>query len=195
MRASGGTRPIVFGLILAIGITLTLPHFAFGAARSFGGSGRFKAARIQRQQSFLRPFHGFDSSGRFRAPGFHRRDFFSRPFDDFGFVGVGGVSEQPSHYSAVSACAIHRTEGTYHKQSLCSAALGRRRAWSAGLTARILDRRKASGRALTDDSTTKGPIFSNKDEVEPHGIDLSQFLDCLRPYRAPISTSKMSLYA
>jgi hypothetical protein len=96
MRPSGGTRLIIFGFILAIGITLTLPHFAFGAARSFGGSGRFKAARIQRQQSFLRSFHGFDSSGRFRAPGIHRKDFFSHPFPGFGFVGVGGIDdEQP----------------------------------------------------------------------------------------------------
>jgi hypothetical protein len=114
MRLSG-VRPIIFGFILAIGITLTLPHFAFGAARSFGGSGRFKAprihrtfgaahssslgrfkaAKIDRQPSFLRPFHDLDSSGKFRARGFHRQDFFSHPFNGFGFVGVGGVSEQP----------------------------------------------------------------------------------------------------
>jgi hypothetical protein len=93
--ASAKTRPIIFAFILAIGINLTLPHFAFGAARSFGGSGRFKGPKIQRQQSFLRPFHDFDSSGRFRAPGFHRHDFFSHPFNGFGFVGVGGLSEQP----------------------------------------------------------------------------------------------------
>lgn len=71
MRQSGSTTPIMFGFILLIGITLTLPHFTFGAARSFGGSGRFKAPGIHRQQSFLRPFHGF------------------------GFVGVGGLDEQP----------------------------------------------------------------------------------------------------
>jgi hypothetical protein len=104
-----GTRPIIFGFILVIGITLTLPHFAFGAARSFGGSGRFKASRIhrtfgaahfsgdfrrfgapviQRQPSFL---HDLETSGRFR-----RQDFFIRPFNGFGFVGgVGGFSEQP----------------------------------------------------------------------------------------------------
>jgi hypothetical protein len=29
MRPPGSTRPIIFGFILAIGITLTLPHFAF----------------------------------------------------------------------------------------------------------------------------------------------------------------------
>jgi hypothetical protein len=96
MRPPGNTRPIIFGFILAIGITLTLPHFAFAAARSFGGSGKFKASRIHRQQSFLRPFHGFDSSGRFRADRFHRQDFFSHPFNGFGFVGgVSGFSEQP----------------------------------------------------------------------------------------------------
>lgn len=76
MRPPGKTRPITFGFILAIGITMTLPHFAFGAARSFGGSGRLKAAKIHRQPSFLRPFHSFDSSRRFRAPGFDRKDFF-----------------------------------------------------------------------------------------------------------------------
>jgi hypothetical protein len=111
MRLSGSTRPIIFGFILAIGITLTLPHFAFGAARSFGGSGRFnKASRIhrtfgaahssggfrrfgapviQRQPSFL---HDLETSGRF-----HRQDFFLHPFNGFGFVGgVGGLSEQPA---------------------------------------------------------------------------------------------------
>jgi hypothetical protein len=89
MRLSG-VRPIIFAFILAIGITLTLPHFAFGAARSFGGSGRFKAATIHRQPSFLRPFHDLDRSGRF-----HRQDFFSHPFHGFGFGGGVVVSEQP----------------------------------------------------------------------------------------------------
>jgi hypothetical protein len=31
-----GTRPIIFGFILAIGITLTLPYFAFAAGRNYG---------------------------------------------------------------------------------------------------------------------------------------------------------------
>jgi|RhiMethySRZTD1v2_1073278.scaffolds.fasta_scaffold153389_3 hypothetical protein len=35
MRLSG-TRPIIFGFILAIGITLTLPYIAFAGHRSFG---------------------------------------------------------------------------------------------------------------------------------------------------------------
>jgi hypothetical protein len=110
MRPPGNnTKPIIFGFILVIGITLPLPHFAFGAARSFGGSGRFKASRIhrtfgpahssggfrrfgapviQRQPSFL---HDLETSGRF-----HRQDFFSHPFHGFGFGGgVGGFSEQP----------------------------------------------------------------------------------------------------
>ena len=85
-------RSIIFGFIVAIGITLTLPHFAFGAARSghrsFGAAhsfnlGSFKSANIHRQPSFLRPFHDFD-----RARGF-------QPFNGFGFVGVGGLDEQP----------------------------------------------------------------------------------------------------
>lgn len=112
MRPPGTTRPIIFGCILAIGITLTLPHFAFGAARSgrfkasrihrsFGAAhsfslGTFKSPNIHRQPSFFRPFHDLDSSGRFRARGFHRQDFFSHSFNGFGFVGVGGVDEQPA---------------------------------------------------------------------------------------------------
>jgi hypothetical protein len=52
-----------FSFIFAIGITLTLPYFALGAARSFGGSGRFRGSTM------------------------HRQDFFTRPFNPFGFVG------------------------------------------------------------------------------------------------------------
>jgi hypothetical protein len=97
-------RPIIFGFILAIGITLTLPHFALGAARSgrfkasrvhrpFGAAhsfslGTFTSSNIHRQPSFLRPFHDLDSSGRLGTRGF-------QPFNGFGFVGVGGVDEQP----------------------------------------------------------------------------------------------------
>src|ERR687891_741850 len=71
MRLSSRIRPATFSLILSIVITLTLPCLALGAARSFGGSGRFKAPRIDRQRSFSDPFHRF------------------------GFLGVGRVSEQP----------------------------------------------------------------------------------------------------
>jgi hypothetical protein len=70
MRPPCSTRPIIFGFILVIGITLTLPYLAFGASGSFGASGRF------------------------RAPGFDWQDFFSHRFDRFGFVGgVSGFSE------------------------------------------------------------------------------------------------------
>ena len=65
--------------MLVIGITLTLPHFAFGAARSFGGSGRFRGSTIQRQH--------------FISPSFNRCGF-----NGFGcgFLGGGGiVGEQP----------------------------------------------------------------------------------------------------
>ena len=80
MRLSGSTRPIVFVFILAIGVTLTLPYLAFGAAHSFGGSGRFRGSTINRQHSFLRPFNRFGLV----------------PFNRFGFFGVGGVDdEQP----------------------------------------------------------------------------------------------------
>jgi hypothetical protein len=79
MRRSGSTRPIIFGFILAIGITLTLPYLAFGAARSFGGSGRFRGSTIHRQHSFLRPFNRFGVV----------------PFNGFGWFGAGGGDEQP----------------------------------------------------------------------------------------------------
>jgi hypothetical protein len=65
MRLSGGTRPIIFGFILAIGITLIQPHLAFGAGQSFGRSSS-SGARMQGQ----------------------------RPFNRFGFLGVDGLGDQ-----------------------------------------------------------------------------------------------------
>ena len=53
------------------------------------------------------------------------------------------------HYSAVSACTSRPSSGTCRKQNLRSAALGGRWVWSTSLTARILGRSEASGRALT----------------------------------------------
>jgi hypothetical protein len=82
MRLSGRTRPMIFGFgfILAIGITLTVPHFAFGASRSFGGPGRFRGSTIHRQHFFSRPFNRFGLV----------------PFNGFGGLGVVGVDdEQP----------------------------------------------------------------------------------------------------
>ena len=80
MRPPGSTRPIIFGFILVIGITLTLPYVAFGAARSFGGPARFRGSTIHRQHSFFRPFNRFGLA----------------PFNGFGWFGVGGVDdEQP----------------------------------------------------------------------------------------------------
>ena len=70
MRLSGRTRPIVFRFILAIGITLTLPYLAIGAAHPAGGSGNFGAPRMHPEHSLSRPFHG--------------------P----GFLGVGGLGGQ-----------------------------------------------------------------------------------------------------
>jgi hypothetical protein len=46
------TRSIIFGFILAIGITLTLPYLAFGAAESFGG--------LQEQSSYSFQILGAD---------------------------------------------------------------------------------------------------------------------------------------
>jgi hypothetical protein len=67
---SGYPRFIVIGLILTIGITLTLPEFAFAAARFLGRPGSVNALRTHRPNSFARPFRGF------------------------GFVGGGGFDEQ-----------------------------------------------------------------------------------------------------
>ena len=80
MRRLGRTRPIIFSFIVATGITLTLPYFAFGAGRSFGGSGRIRGSTIHRQHSFF-PLNRFGSV----------------PFNRFGFPWVGGVvdGEQP----------------------------------------------------------------------------------------------------
>jgi hypothetical protein len=91
MRLSGRIRPIIFSFIFWLGITLTLPYLAFGAARSFGGSGRFKASRIQRTFGAAHSF----GAGRFKTPRIHRQRSFSDPFHRFGFLGVDGVSEQP----------------------------------------------------------------------------------------------------
>jgi hypothetical protein len=80
MRLSVSSRLIIFGFILALGITLTLPYVAFGAAHSFGGSARFMGSTMHRQHSFSRPFNRFGL----------------RPFNRFGWFGVGGViDEQP----------------------------------------------------------------------------------------------------
>ena len=46
MRLSDSTRPIIFGFILAIGITLIQPYLAFGAGQSFGRSGSSGASRM-----------------------------------------------------------------------------------------------------------------------------------------------------
>jgi hypothetical protein len=77
--------------MLSIGITLILPYLALGAARSFGGSGRFKAPRIHRTFDAAHSF----ATARFKAPRIDRQRSFSDPFHRFGFLGVGGVSEQP----------------------------------------------------------------------------------------------------
>jgi hypothetical protein len=62
---------------------LTLPHFAFGAARSFGGSGRFRGSTIQRQH--------------FISPSFNRFGFNRCGFNGFGcgFLGGGGIVDEP----------------------------------------------------------------------------------------------------
>jgi len=76
MRLSGSTKPMIFGFILALGIALSLPYVAFGAARFFGGPGRLRGSTM------------------------HGQRFFSHPFNRFGFFGpggvVGGVIDEPA---------------------------------------------------------------------------------------------------
>jgi hypothetical protein len=91
MRLSGRIRPIILSFILCIGMILIVPYLAFGAARSFGGSARFKAPRVN---GTFGAAHSF-GTGRFKARRIHRQRFFSDPFHRFGFWGVRGVSEQP----------------------------------------------------------------------------------------------------
>lgn len=70
MRLSGSTGRIILGSILVVGISLTVPYLAFGAARSFG------------------------SAGSFRTPVMHRQNTFSHPFNRFGFLGVHELGSQ-----------------------------------------------------------------------------------------------------
>ena len=60
MRLSGSTRPIIFGFILAIGITLPQPYLAFGAGQSFGRSGSVGASRMHGHRF---GFFGLDGLG------------------------------------------------------------------------------------------------------------------------------------
>ena len=70
MRLSGSIERTVFGFMLAIGVTFTLPYVALGASQFAGGSGRFGAPRMRPAHPFSRPFHGH------------------------GFLGVGGFDGQ-----------------------------------------------------------------------------------------------------
>jgi hypothetical protein len=78
-KAPYGTSADGLGAISGTSLCSGLPHFAFGAARSFGGSGRFKASRIHRTVGAVHSF----SSGSFNAPNIHRQPSFLRPFHDF----------------------------------------------------------------------------------------------------------------
>ena len=46
MKLSGSIRRMIFGFILATGVTLTQPYLAFGAAQSFGRSGSVGTSRM-----------------------------------------------------------------------------------------------------------------------------------------------------
>jgi hypothetical protein len=46
MKLSDNSTCMIFGFILAIGVTLTQPYLAFGAGQSFGRSGSSGASRL-----------------------------------------------------------------------------------------------------------------------------------------------------
>jgi hypothetical protein len=56
-------RPMIFSLILAIGITLTLPYVALSAGYALVRSGGFKAGRTHRQRGFSHPVRSFGFFG------------------------------------------------------------------------------------------------------------------------------------
>lgn len=56
-------RPMIFSLILAIGVTLTLPHVAHSAGHALARSRGFKGARMHRQRGFLHPVLPFGFFG------------------------------------------------------------------------------------------------------------------------------------
>ena len=93
MRRSGSIRRNIFSLILAIGITVTVPYVVFGADRTFSSSGRSSAPKT-------RPHVGSgadrtsSSSGRLRAPKTRpQHSPISQRFHHPGFWGVGEVGE------------------------------------------------------------------------------------------------------
>ena len=64
MRRPGSTRQKILGLILAIGITVILPHVVVGAGRTSSSSGRLRAPMTRPQHSFVpQRFHRFGVSG------------------------------------------------------------------------------------------------------------------------------------
>ena len=59
MRRPGSTRRKLFGLILAIGITVTLPDLAFSAARTPRSSARMRTPKTRPQRPSPQRFHPF----------------------------------------------------------------------------------------------------------------------------------------
>jgi hypothetical protein len=142
MRLSGSMRPIVFAFILAIGITISLPYLAFGAAHSFGNSGRFKVSRMHRQHSISQPFHRF------------------------GFFDVNGVDEQQVIIIQQFSPAV-----APEPREPATTRIYVPPRWgvsSGGLTARILDRPEARGRALTTDSFYEIRFHKSSTCIELH---------------------------
>ena len=63
MKLSDSTRRMIFGFILAIGVTLAQPYLAFGAGQSFGRSGSVGTSRMQGHRFGFFGGDGFDDQG------------------------------------------------------------------------------------------------------------------------------------
>ena len=63
MKLSDSTRRMIFGFILAIGVTLAQPYVAFGAGQSFGRSGSVGTSRMHGHRFGFFGGDGFDDQG------------------------------------------------------------------------------------------------------------------------------------
>ena len=85
---------MIYSLVVVIGMSILFPEVAFGASRSFRGSGKFRVPAVHTQRGFTAGFRsGFGVGGgpvqgshRFRDP-FNRSGFRSRFGGEVGFIG------------------------------------------------------------------------------------------------------------
>jgi len=127
MGQAAQRKSIIYGLVLAIGISILFPEVASSASRSFRRSGKFSAPAVRSQHGFTAPFRsGFgvalgsvQGQHRFRDR-FDRSDFRSRFGGAVGLIGghvieAGDVIiiEVPSSVTAPSSFREPAHTGTY----------------------------------------------------------------------------------